>query len=303
MKLLDYIFAARPMLLLPVWSIFLVALHYHHQLAEKTFSWPDLLILFCLTILTAGAYYINQVFDIESDKINSKLGFLQKRLVSAGTLMAMYIIFSVVALSAAVFISTTLLIIFLQLLLLSFVYSAPPLRLKDRAVSGLFANAYSFGFLIPISVMPLITQHNAGLMGWDNPFYFFLSVMGVHILTTIPDKAGDSATGKKTIGLILPLRAALLAALMSFGGAALVAHYSNFLPLMIIAVISATLALTALVSTNLQIILAAAKIPILLLTLLAGYFYPIYFLFVVALLFLTRAYYKKRFNVVYPGLT
>ncbi|MCH7691461.1 MAG: UbiA family prenyltransferase [candidate division Zixibacteria bacterium] len=303
MKLLDYIFAARPMLLLPVWSIFLVALHYHHELAEKTFSWPDLLILSCLTILTAGAYYINQVFDIESDKLNSKLGFLQKRLVSAGILMAMYIIFSVLALSAAVFISTTLFIIFLQLLLLSFVYSAPPFRLKDRAVSGLFANAYSFGFLIPISVMPLITQHSAGLMGWDNPFYFFLSVMGVHILTTIPDIKGDKAAGKKTIGLILPLRVALLSAFMSFGGAALVAHYSNFLPLMIIAVISATLALTALVSTNLQIILAAAKIPILLLTLLAGYFYPIYFLFVVALLFLTRAYYKKRFNVVYPGLT
>jgi len=35
MKQLDYIFAARPMLLLPVWSIFLVALHYHHELAQK----------------------------------------------------------------------------------------------------------------------------------------------------------------------------------------------------------------------------------------------------------------------------
>ncbi len=303
MKILDYIFAARPMLLLPVWSIFLVALHYHHELAEKTFSWLDLLILSCLTILTVAAYYINQVFDIESDKINSKLGFLQKRLVSAGILMAMYIIFSVLALSVAVFISTALFIIFLQLLLLSFVYSAPPFRLKDRPISGLFANAYSFGFLIPMSVMPLITLHNAGLMGWDNPLYFFLSVMGVHILTTIPDIKGDQAAAKKTIGLILPLRVALLAALISFGGAALVAQYSNFLPLMIIAVISATLALIALVTANLHIILAAAKIPILLLTLLAGYFYPIYFLFVVALLFLTRAYYKRRFNVVYPGLS
>ena len=303
MKLLDYIFAARPMLLLPVWSIFLVALHYHHELAEKTFSWPDFLILSCLTILTAGAYYINQVFDFESDKLNSKLGFLQKRLVSAGMLMAIYIIFSVLAISAAVFISTTLFIIFLQLLLLSYIYSAPPFRLKDRAVSGLFANAYSFGFLIPVSVMPFITLHNAGLLGWDNPLYFFLSVMGVHILTTIPDIKGDKAAAKKTIGVVLPLRAALLSAFMSFGGAALVAHYSNFMPLMIIAVISATLALTALLTSNLQIILAAAKIPILLLTLLAGYFYPIYFLFVVALLFLTRTYYKRRFNVVYPGLT
>ena len=151
--------------------------------------------------------------------------------------------------------------------------------------------------------MPLITQHNAGLLGWDNPFYFFLSVMGVHILTTIPDIKGDKASGKKTIGVMFPLKASLFTALISFAGAAFVAHYSNFLPLMIIAIISATLALVALLTTNIRIILAAAKIPILLLTLLAGFFYPIYFLFVVALLFLTRAYYKKRFNVIYPGLT
>ncbi len=303
MKFLDYIFAARPMLLLPVWSIFLVALHYHHELAKGIFSWLDLLILSSLTILTAAAYYINQVFDIESDKINKKLGFIQKQLVSAGILMAMYIIFSVLALSVAVFISTALFIIFLQLFLLSFIYSAPPLRLKDRPISGLFANAYSFGFLIPISVMPHINQHNAGLLGWDIPLYFFLSVLGVHILTTIPDIKGDKAAAKKTIGVVLPVRVALFAALASFAGAALVAKYSNFLPLLIIAVFSASLALTALVTANTHIILAAAKIPILLLTLLAGYFYPIYFLFVVALLFLTRAYYKKRFNVVYPGLT
>lgn len=303
MKFLDYIFAARPMLLLPVWSIFLVALHYHHELAIKTFGWLDLLVLSCLTILTAAAYYINQVFDFDSDRINSKLGFLQKQMVSSKALMILFIIFSLLALSAAFFISIALFAIFLQLVLFSFVYSSSPFRLKDRPISGLFANAYSFGFLIPIAVMPYITQHNAGLLGWDNPFYFFLSVMGVHILTTIPDRVGDKATGKKTIGVVLPIRVSLFTALVSFAGAALVALSSNFLLLMIIAIISATLVLTAMFTSNLKLILAAAKVPILLLTLLAGYFYPIYFLFVVALIFSTRAYYKKRFNVTYPGLT
>jgi hypothetical protein len=45
---------------------------------------------------------------------------------------------------------------------------------------------------------------------------------------------------------------------------------------------------------------AAAKLPLLLLTLLAGFFYPGYFLFVVALLFGTRIYYRRRFHIAYP---
>lgn len=303
MKLLDYIFAARPLLLLPVWSIFLVCLHYHHELAEITFVWQDFVILTGLTVLTAAAYYINQVYDKESDEKNSKVGFLSKGLVRPVTLMALYIIFSVLALSVSVFLSLATFAIFLQLFLFSFVYSVPPLRLKDRPISGLFANAYSFGFLIPLSVMPSFSQHTAGLLGWDNPFYFFLSVLGVHILTTIPDIRGDRATGKKTIGVVLPVRVALLIAMAAFAGAAFVAQASNILPLMVIAIISTTLTLAALVTSKIQIILAAAKIPILLLTLLAGYFYPAYLFFIVALLFLTRAYYKKRFNLVYPRLT
>jgi hypothetical protein len=35
---------------------------------------------------------------------------------------------------------------------------------------------------------------------------------------------------------------------------------------------------------------------------LAGYFFPVYFLFIVALLIATRIYYRKRFDVIYPRL-
>jgi len=35
-------------------------------------------------------------------------------------------------------------------------------------------------------------------------------------------------------------------------------------------------------------------------SLLAGYFYPIYLIFIVVLIVLTRLYYKKRFGMVYP---
>ena len=64
------------MLHLPVWSIYLVSLQYHHRLSGDTFDAGDLLMLSCLTLLTAGAYFINQVHDVETDRVNDKLGFI-----------------------------------------------------------------------------------------------------------------------------------------------------------------------------------------------------------------------------------
>ena len=301
-RIADYFFAARPMLILPVWSIYLVSLHYHHQLAEKEFSMENLAVLTGLTLLIAGAYYVNQIFDKETDRINRKVLFLHNHLVNEKTLMTLFILFSVMAVAFATLYSKVVFFIYLQIFGLGFIYSAPPLRLKDRPISGLLVNAYVFGLLVPLSIMPNITQHNAGLLGWDNPFYFFLSVLSVHILTTLPDVLGDKNSGKKTIGAVLPMKIAILLSFCAFTGAALVALQSGFIFLVIIAGVAAVVTLAALINPADKLILLAAKLPILLLTLLAGYFYPVFLLFVVVLILASRAYYKRRFNITYPKL-
>lgn len=290
------------MLLLPVWSIYLVALHFHHGLAGTMFSWEDLAVMAGLTLLIAGAYYVNQIYDGDTDMANQKVLFLQYRLVDENTLLKLFIIFSVVPAAIVVMFSKTLFFIYVQIFALGYIYSAPPFKLKDRAISGLLVNSYAFGFLIPVSVMPNINQHNAGLLGWDNPFYFFLAVMGVHILTTLPDVAGDKAAGKRTIGVVFPQKISILLSLFAFAGAALVALKSGFTVLVIIAGLSALVTLAGLLFPNDRLVLLAGKLPIFLLTLLAGYFYPPYLLFVVALIFVTRAYYKRRFKITYPKL-
>ena len=45
MQVLDYIFAARPMLHLPVWSVYLVTLHYNFESSPRAFQWADLKLL------------------------------------------------------------------------------------------------------------------------------------------------------------------------------------------------------------------------------------------------------------------
>jgi len=174
MKALDYFFAARPLLLIPVWSVYLICLHYHHELSEGRFDWYDLALLACLSCLFAGAFYINQVCDYESDKINRKCGFLQEGIISRRAMMAAFLIVSLVPLSVAPFFSVLTTALCLQLLVLAYLYSAPPVRLKDRPIGGLFTNAYAHGFVVSLAVMPEMTINNSGLLGWDNPFYFAL---------------------------------------------------------------------------------------------------------------------------------
>lgn len=302
MKLLDFIFAARPLLHLPVWSIYLVSLHYHLQLSGEKFGWTDLMVMVCLSFLVGGAYFINQIFDYESDRLNKKLGFLQRGYLSQADMWGACLLGSVLPLAVVAAVWPMLLFIFCQQMLIGFVYSVPPFRLKDRPWLGLFANAYTFGWLIPMTVMPGLNAHNAGLLGWDSPAYFFLSVAAIHLLTTLPDRKGDAATGKRTMGTIYNYLTLRLMALLIILATIPIAYYSKQAELVYLSIITSTAIFMALLTRSKRMDLLATKLPILLLTLLAGYYFVGYLLFVVVLLFLTRLYYVRRFGQVYPRL-
>ena len=302
MRALDLFFAARPLLHLPIWTVYLVSLRYHHQLSGEMFGWRDLIMMVGISLLFAGASYINQVYDYESDRINSKLGFLQKGLLTSSQLLTGFTIVSLVAVAVAPLFSWFTFFVFAQLLLLSLIYSAAPLRLKDRPVGGLFANAWAFGFLVAVSVMPDMTIHNAGLLGWDAPFYFFFAVGATYALTTIPDRLGDAATGKRTLAVVLGVTGTMITAILLLLLAALTAIGSRQMLLFFVAAGAAGLVFGVLLLRTESSARLASKLPLFVLTLAAGYWYPVYLVFVVALLLATRAYYRWRFQVSYPEL-
>ncbi len=302
MKLLDIIWASRPLLHFPVWSVYLVSLGYHNSLSGESFQWLDLAVLTGLSFSAAAAYYLNQIYDFETDRINRKVGFLQSGILGRGDMMKMYILLAVLSLAIGAAISPVAFAVLLILFLMGYIYSAPPLRLKDRAIGGLLANAIGFGFLISISVMPEMNFHNAGLMGWDNPYYFSLTVGSIYLLTTLPDKKGDALAGKRTLGVILPQWSVLVLALILILLSAYVAFYSHYIELVYLSLISSVAIVAAMVSRNATVLLLASKLPILLLSLLAGYFFWGYFLFIVAIIFSARIYYRKRFGIIYPKL-
>lgn len=302
MKALDLLFAARPMLHIPVWTVFLITLHYHHELTGDSFDWRDLLMIASLNLVFAGAYYINQVFDIRSDAINKKLGFLSEGFLSINAMSWAFGITSVIGVVIASLFSTFTFGLVAQIVFLAYAYSTPPLRLKDRPFWSLFVNAWAYGFLVPLSVMPDLTVHSIGLLGWDNPFFFLVAVGAITALTMIPDRAGDEATGKRTIAVVFGPRQTQSVALILMLFAAYIAFRSAYAPLFYLAGLASLFITASLLIPSPRLVLIAIKLPLLLMTLLAGFFYPGYLVFLVVLIFATRIYYRKRFGILYPSL-
>lgn len=297
-RVLDYIFAARPMLHLPVWSVYLVSLH----VSNEEFSWPDLVLLLSLSSLVAGAYYVNQVYDQESDRLNRKLGFLQRGYTSTRGFMLGFILLSLFGLGLGVLVAPFKLVILLQHVILAWVYSGPPFRLKDRPWLGLLVNAWAYGFLIPLVATGWQEGSVFAAANWTLPLYFFAAVAATHVMTTLPDAEGDRAVGKRTLAVILPPGFCKLIAMALLVIAVAVALHAELAALTYLAIFSIIVAFISLLMPLPRMELAAAKVPLLLLTLLAGFWYPVYLLFIVALILATRIYYLERFQMIYPGL-
>ena len=129
-----------------------------------------------------------------------------------------------------------------------------------------------------------------------------MTVAGVYALTTIPDRAGDRATGKRTLAVVLGPTLTMVVAILFFAGASFVAWYSGYLLLAAFSAAALLLTMAAFFIRSEGSMLLAAKMPILFLTVAAAYFYSGYFFFVVALVIGCRIYYRKRFDIVYPEL-
>jgi len=296
LKYFDYLFILRPVLMPPVWTIFLLgyqrAFFYSNQ--KNPLGW-----VFLLVSLSIGAVYIlNQIYDIESDRINKKLFFLSEGLVSLKSAWLEAILLFSISIASAFFISTQLGILFSVGFIFGFFYSSPPFCFKNRPFLGFLSNSIGHGSLTFLLGWAINSNVNGKAIIFSLPY--LCAVGAVYLNTTLPDIEGDRKMGKMTLGVkygIFPV--SLISAILVLVSIVLAFLLRDY-PFFIAALLSLPFFVWSTWTKETKTITLSVKLAVLFLSLIAIYYHPWYFL-VLFLGFLgTRIYYKKRFGLVYP---
>jgi 4-hydroxybenzoate polyprenyltransferase len=311
----DYLFILRPMILIPVWTFFLLGAAHGSRAAGTPVDSRLLLAgAACFTAVVGAAYIINQITDRATDRAAGKLFLVSHGIVSlpaawaeAGLLAA-----AGVGISAA-FLPPALTLILAAGALLGAAYSLEPVRLKRRPVLDVLANALANGVLNTLAGWAAIgaSIRLAEPAGLAVLAPYPLAVAAVHLSTTLADIDGDRAAGLRTSGTALGRRAGiLLSAILMAASCAASALVGN-MPALYASSVSLLFFIVTAVSERRgrpgegrsgDGILLPAKVSTLAFSVAAGVFFPAYFGALALTIILTRIYYSRRFGMRYPSL-
>ena len=292
----DYFFFLRPMLHPPVWTIVILGFFR----ISDTYSFKLGLLMLTSSAAASWAFILNQLSDIESDRLNRKLFFLPQNIITpaAAKILAAGMLISTI--SGGFALGPEIGLLFVFGLLLGFSYSVKPFDWRARPLAGFLSNAVAHGTL-PFAA-GYIVAGGEPLSGLVRSIPYFLAVGGVFIATTIPDYEGDRKSGKVTPAVRLGMNMA--SALMTL--CTILAIISAWLfhdtALAISGLTSLPFYFLNWVKTSARNSALAAKISILFLSLAAGWYFRPYLPIMLILILLTRIYYKWRFKMTYPTL-
>ncbi|MEE9269299.1 MAG: UbiA family prenyltransferase [Candidatus Krumholzibacteria bacterium] len=299
LRLCDYLFVLRPLILIPAWSFYLIgAAQGRTPEAGWSMGFPSPPVFLSLTTILITAYLLNQVFDRESDEKNDKCFYLARRIFHARTLIILAIASFLIASTFFKQVQGTRRALLLGALLLSLFYSLPPLRLCARPFVDMLANAAGYGGLAYILGYG-IYQPVLDTVAAASPFVLLVAATFLH--TAILDVEGDRDTGKTSTAVFLGGVAsrrlaavlhlsAVIAAILTHNGTALIIT-GVLAPMNAYAIVRAGRETSAiLVQVNTAVVAVAAVAS-----------WPAYALLVAPIVLLSRFYYKKRFGIIYPG--
>jgi 4-hydroxybenzoate polyprenyltransferase len=298
-NILDYLFFLRPMLHPPVWTIIILGYYF---VPSGSVSVANLALLLIVSSAAAGwAYIVNQISDIESDRINNKLRYLPLGIISKRAACIMAGLALCMTLTGAFFLGRIVGIMFTIGLSLGYVYSGRPFFMMNRPLSGLLINGIAHG------ILPFLAGYivaGGGLRsGIFFSFSYFFAVAAVFIGTTIADIEGDSRSGKITPVVALGPRLAIVTMTICLVASLILARINHDLPLTTAAGLSLPFYFIATIKSNKRMAIFSIKISILLLSFAACLRFWPYVIILVIVIAGTRVYYLKRFGLSYPNLT
>ncbi|MBD3343716.1 MAG: hypothetical protein GF401_01485 [Chitinivibrionales bacterium] len=327
-KLLDCFFLLRIPLLAPVWTILILGWitgneHAHlggifsgngSLLYSEARLW---LALFGFSLVVAWIYVVNQIADIESDRINKKLFILPYGLVSVRTAWVLAAVCALTGLFVSFYFDLIMFLLFAAGLVLGYLYDLPPASLKNRAwggtiacflghgvltyLVGWYAAQYDQNLVVKIPSIPPINS-NLWIQGLLASFSAGFANAAIFVTTTIPDASGDKATGKKTFCVAYGEKKTAIAATVFCALALVFCFFLQYNPWVMIvpAVVSLVLFIYLIVSTNRSMAFKAFKWPVFLLSAFVVFYIPLYGALIVVTFFGSKLYYHLRMGINYP---
>ncbi len=305
----DYIMLLRPTLMMPVWMF----LFYGHYAAKFRGSLHGFDLPFCgrfwlamlsLTLISATAYIVNQIFDIETDRINKKLFLLPEGIITVRSAWLYTAALSVVGLAIAFYMGREPFILLTVIWITGFLYSVPPFRFKGRPVIDMVWNGLGYGFLTFLLGYWSFSQRidRAALI---SSIPYILAVFGVYAETTIADIEGDRRDGAITIGVLLGEKAtAVVGAVLMLASAVTALILKDIMAFIPAAVTAIVFIYTPFVPKErfLKSVKFAFRLSGAIYAVNIGVHYPIYVLIGVVVYAGMKVYYKNRFGLNYPSL-
>jgi 4-hydroxybenzoate polyprenyltransferase len=300
----DYLFILRPLILIPCWDFLLIGGFLARQ--RGGFSQEIILGLIIYTALMGGVYILNQIMDIETDRINKKLFLL-----SAGYVPVWAAYLEMVLLWAAALILSLrfgpVFFVFIALsLVMGIVYSLRPIKLKGRPILDTLANGVGYG-VINFAVGWLLCRDFTWIM-FLRFLPYFLGISAVFINTTIVDLEGDERSGELTTAVLLGPGLAYLVSSLLMTGAAIAAALLKDLVCLTPVLGSLPFFIYCAIHyktknrVDRRSTIISFRLPGMIFTLVTIVLYPPYLPFLIIILLGMRIYYKKRFGLSYPTL-
>jgi len=302
-RLFDYVFILRPTLFYPIWTFFLAG-HWggsrmgngHGTIAGSTF-FP---VILALSLIVGCVFILNQIKDIETDRVNGKLFLMSDGIIS---IKAAYIEAALLALAGLIsgfLINLQVGLLLVVLLILSgCCYNYPPASWKNHPIMGIVTNA---GAGLLIYSLGWFSAGGQGLVPLVSLAYVMAGA-AVYLNTTLPDRKGDESTGKITFGVKYGVQKTAIWALVFEVLMLVLAAWFKDQLLFISGLIMLPFFIFGAVKATVDNVTRATKFSVLALAGAVCIFYPLYLLPVFGVFFLSKWYYKIRFNLNYPSFS
>ena len=293
---LDYLFFTRPVLMPPVWTIALLGAA---SVSPRSITWYDWAVLIVqLWCLFGAVYTLNQICDVESDRINRKLFFLPDSLIPMSRARTFTIALNIVAVSLACLFGYEYVIFTIVIVLLGIVYSVGRWPWKNNPILGYLTNVIAHGSIV--YMMGAVFAGGTLSASWLGSLPYAIAVGGVYLATTVADIPGDRASGKRTIGVWIGARATMIVAALSIAGALVLASALDELPMIVAAAVVLPVYGWATGGNLSRRAPKAARWAVASLSLVTVLYFPTYAILLILGFIGARTFFLWRFGMTYP---